>query len=338
MPTKEELQEELKQVREELEEALKEKEEAMKEAAQAKKAVKKEDDKPKKTVFVAKDRKLPKFDGTGDLEDWMEEILLYCDTHDIEEAKSAELMLEQLSGLAKDEVRCRVQTGVALGVLQEILREAFGETLTIGQLWGKFHAKKQQQKETILEFSISLMKLFARIAKLDRSAGAKKDQLLKSRLTEGLSDEHLRRDAVRLDLDHPEWDFYTLRKRVLQLAGSESSATGNAMKVEVEQNVVSEKKQDEVLDLLKKIQDQQADIGTRLKKLETGKKQASYDKKKKDGKPGQRKEASKHVNEQGERLCFRCDQPGHQLAKCPMKKSSQNSVESSVQQGNEVPQ
>ena len=281
---------------------------------------------------MTKDRKLPKFDGTGDLEDWFEEITLYCETHEIGEDKCAELMLENISGLAKDEVRCRVTcTGATLKTVQDILREAFGETLTIGQLWGKFHAKKQQ-KENILEFSISLMKLFGRIGKLDKTATVKQDQLLKSRFTEGLRDEHLRRDAVRLDLDHPDWDFFTLRKRVMQLAGSETSVSAKSVDVEVEQNVISEKKQDEVLDLLKKQQEQLTEMGGRLQKLETSKKKF-YGKKKKQDKPRQRKEASKHVNEKGERLCFKCDQPGHRLAQCPERKEV-NSTQATLQ-GNE---
>ena len=338
MPTKDDLAEELRQVKEELAQALQDVDKAKKETEDVRKeSEKKGDVKPKKTVFVTKDRKLPKFDGTGDLEDWMEEIQLYCDTHEIDETKCAELMLEQLSGLAKDEVRCRVTAGVSLNTIQGVLREAFGETLTIGQLWGKFHSTKQQ-KENILEFSIKLMKLISRIAKLDRTTSIKRDQLLKSRFTEGLRDEHLRRDAVRLDLDHPEWDFYTLRKRVMQLAGSECSAMGNAVKAEVEQNVVSEKQKDEVLELLRKQQDTLSDMGSRLKKLEFSDKPSGKVFKKKNWKQKQgkgHKEPSKHVNDKGERLCFKCDQPGHVLARCPLKKTSTNNTEAQVEQPKE---
>ena len=306
MPTKEELEQQVKQLQDELKEA-------------------KEQDKAKKPMFVTKDKKLPRYNGTGDVEEWIEEIEVYCESRNLQDAQCVDVMMEHLTGIAKDEVRCREATQRETDEqIKGILRDAFGEKSTVGQLWTKFHSRRQAAKENVLEFSIALMKLLDRIAKLDQTL-TDKGPLLKSRFTEGLKDEGLRRDAVRLDLDHPDWDFFTLRKRVLQIAGVDSGAGAQVSTVEVEQSAITSSK-DEMVQLLKEYKDQLSDVASRLSRLESdGKTHGEGNRKSRSFKGSKKSRGSgrrtprKHVNQNGERLCYRCNQPGHLIRNCPVE-------------------
>ena len=93
-----------------------------------------------------------------------------------------------------------------------------------------------------------------------------------------------------------------------------------------------------LIDLLEKQQKQLEEMSKRLATLESGATNTSTSQKKTNkSKFKPKKDAKKHVNEKGERLCFKCDQPGHMLKDCPSKRNVEGvatSTETVSNQGN----
>lgn len=168
------------------------------------------------TVKVPRERKLRKFAGSRDdhlIEDWI--LDAERATTGQSDADAVDFLLYHLDGAAKEEVRLRpTEERANPAAVFTILRNSFGEGLTSTQAMRKFFERRQRERETIQEYSHSLMVLLSRVERLNAAAVTDKDRLLRDQFLENLHDPQLRRDIKRWARDHPTKSFQEIREEV----------------------------------------------------------------------------------------------------------------------------
>ena len=167
-------------------------------------------------VTVPRDRKFGKYGGARDdrvLEDWISDAQRAVRGQPDREA--VDYLVLHLEGVAKEEVKLRppVLWSTPSGVFQ-VLREAFGEQLTVNQARRRFFSRCQAEKESVQGFALALMTSIARVERLSGEELADKDTLLREQFVENLKDPLLRRDIKRWDRDHPDATFQDVRLEV----------------------------------------------------------------------------------------------------------------------------
>ena len=149
-------------------------------------------------VTVPRDRKFGKYGGTRDdrvLEDWISDAQRAVRGQPDREA--VDNLVLHLEGVAKEEVKLRpaCQWLTPAGVFQ-ILRDAFGEQLTVNQARRKFFSRRQAEKESVQGFALALMTSIARVERLSEEELEDKDTLLREQFIENLKDPLLRRETI----------------------------------------------------------------------------------------------------------------------------------------------
>ena len=168
------------------------------------------------TVKVPRERKLRKFTGVRDdhlIEDWILDAKRAISSQS--EADAVDFLLYHLEGAAKEELRLRPdEEKNTPDAVFKVLRSSFGEGLSSTQAMRKFFERRQKEKESIQDYSHSLMVLLSRVERLNPGAVADKDQLLRDQFLENLYDPQLRRDIKRWARDHSGKSFQQIREEV----------------------------------------------------------------------------------------------------------------------------
>lgn len=168
------------------------------------------------TVKVPRERKLRKFTGVRDdhlIEDWILDAKRAINSQS--EADAVDFLLYHLEGAAKEELRLRPdEEKNTPEAVFKVLRSSFGEGLSSTQAMRKFFERRQKEKESIQDYSHSLMVLLSRVERLNPDAVADKDQLLRDQFLENLYDPQLRRDIKRWARDHSGKSFQQIREEV----------------------------------------------------------------------------------------------------------------------------
>ena len=181
-----------------------------------------------RTVYINKDRRLDKFSGRPvkatdpTVEEWIEDAAQHLKTISSNDAQ-IEYLYDHLTGQARDEIRMRSSSEKdnAAKIL-DILRITFQEAETVGQLQQKFYQRNQRPGESLLEFSLSLMKVMDRITKKDKSVLGDRDLMLRERFTDGVLDSQLRREMRRFSFEHKGISFTDFRQMILRWTEDES--------------------------------------------------------------------------------------------------------------------
>ncbi|EDO29428.1 predicted protein [Nematostella vectensis] len=188
-------------------------------------------------VDFPRERKVRKYDGTKDdkvLEDWAEDAQRAVDAMKLEGRDAADFLFGSLDGAARDEVRLRSRDEWETPEqLFAVLRETFGEKLTATQLLQRFYGRRQRERESIQDFSHSLMDKIQKchpgtIANPDR------DRTLRDTFVENLRDQQLRRDLKRMIRESPDRRFQAVREEALRSAEEDRPPPRTAYSREVE--------------------------------------------------------------------------------------------------------
>ena len=170
--------------------------------------------KPK--VYI-KDRKKPKFDGTQEVREWVDDIRTYINTQFSHDADKKIFLKEHLEGAAKTEVLFRdFDDKCTPDEILYMLEDTFAPKDTISQVQHKLYSRMQNIGETIEEFCFALMKLIRELRRMGWKNPADVDTILKERLAEGALDTNLRRELHRLNEERPALKFHELRKRAVE--------------------------------------------------------------------------------------------------------------------------
>lgn len=178
------------------------------------------------TVKVPRERRLRKFAGSRDdhiIEDWIADAEQAIAGQ--AESDAVDFLLYHLEGAARDEVRLRpAEERANPAAVFKALRDCFCEGLTSTQALRRFFERRQKDRESVRDYSHALMMLLSRVERLDSTAVADKDKLLRDQFLENLRDAQLRRDIKRWVRDHPSKSFQDIREEVQRWLDEDDSA------------------------------------------------------------------------------------------------------------------
>ena len=84
-----------------------------------------------------------------------------------------------------------------------------------------FYTRVQQPGETLLDYSLALVKLFGKLSMRHTSLTPLRDETLKGRFASGVREPHLQREMRRLEMDQPGMSFWEFRDRGVSWLGKE---------------------------------------------------------------------------------------------------------------------
>ena len=146
-----------------------------------------------------------------DVDDWASDIESHLKASPFSDREGLDLIMDHLSGAAGQEVRFR-EPRTAEEALQ-IVRSVFGDVDTVGVAQKAFYTRIQQPGETLLDYSLALVKLFGKLSKRQTSLTPLRDETLKGRFASGVREPHLQREMRRLEMDQPGMSFWEFRDR-----------------------------------------------------------------------------------------------------------------------------
>ena len=252
------------------------------------------------TVYVSRDRRLPKLKGVPrekddpDVGEWVTDMRAILHSRPMPKREAAEFIFEHLAGDAKKEVRHRpddVRTDPE--ELLKVVETVFGDRSALPKLFERFYKREQGPKEGLLEYSIALASVWGKIeGQLDpnSTSSQSKDKTLKDRLTEGVHDQHLRRELRRLNIEEPSLSFWEFRERGLKWLGASDSQVPVAVR-ETSTQPATDKTTKEILELLQQQQVELKELREEMHNLQLTRREYNA-------------------------VCFRCGSPEHFIRDC----------------------
>lgn len=263
-----------------------------------------------RVVYVSREKKIPKLRGRPrdqqdvDVTDWLEDIKSSISARRMSPDEQVDFIMQHLVGEAKSEMRLRFRGERDVTRLLDAIEESYGYVDSATSLKKEFFRRDQGEKESFEDYSLALVKVADRIVQRDNREDESINKELKERLTEGVVDNHFRRELRRLNMDEPELTFWSFRARAMKWLGDDNSGKArNATVHEVSHTPTTST-------LEEKMGKQQAQIDAIEKKLDlllcTPKKHT--------------KRNNSGRNENGIRVCYGCGSPDHMIRECPAKK------------------
>lgn len=277
----------------------------------------------RQVVFIQQTEKVPKFSGNLDrsdsltIEEWIELVEIHIQTKPTEKEKAL-WVYNHLEGTARIEIKYlpRVEKECVDDIFR-VLREIYGCLHSHISLQRRFFNRKQQEGESLLDYSHALMTVMDQIVKSNELAHVKSQRDLRDQFCDGVRDQNLGvrlRDQVRA---HPNWTIRDVRREAVQwMAQCEGQSYKQKQNDplyfsnEAQVRVFSEPKsvnQCEYSELRALIEAQQSQLDSLMKALSPLKIGANVSTT--FSTPRSRKAES-------DLRCFRCDQLGHIARYC----------------------
>ena len=253
----------------------------------------------KMTVF----RDAPASTTETSVQDWCVDVERHLDARGVKGEKAFSFILEHLGGKARQEILGRGLVKNDPDKIFEVLKKTFGEGLTLGQLRTKFFSYKQQPTEDVISCSLKLVEMMTDVVKRDPSAEALKNNVLRERLADAVTDVTIQHELRRLIDEDEKLDFFEARDRVLRWRGEVK--THKKVREAVVQEKVAEA-DSTILQAIKGLTDQVSKL------VEV---QRSH--------PAR----SSGLDGAGNRVCFACRSKEHMIANCPKKNKDRNTAE-----------
>lgn len=174
-------------------------------------------------VFVTRERKIEKFSGkpvkAGDPEvwEWTEEIRGYFQSREFNPKEKVDFILQHLGGIAKAEIQYHPKSiRDDPDDILETLEKTFGIQDSTAALQQKYYVRAQLESESVLEYSVALLKLSAKVLEKSPELKANHDLMLKGRFVEGVRDPILRKDLKRESEENLLLTFWDIREKALK--------------------------------------------------------------------------------------------------------------------------
>ena len=262
-----------------------------------------------RTRVVYSNRKLAKYEGSADqLEDWEREARFLLESQGLTGKAAGEFLLSALDGAAKKEVRFADRvTREDPEEIFKLLKESFQEKTSVAQLASCLFSRKQKDRESLRNFSHSLMEIADRIVSTDANALPNADKLLRDHFVDKLKDRYLKRELSKQVRDNPDLKFKDIREEAFLLSAEEDQGVAVVTKaVECEK----ENSLDEITSLLKQLTTQQQ------KQQEVIEKQQEQ-----IHRLTERPQQTLYRQGPKQRLCYACGSPSHMIKDCTTKKN-----------------
>lgn len=269
------------------------------------------------TVYVTKEsRKIPTLKGKPqtasdvDVMEWIEDVESYLQARTMGEAQKIDYVMDHLGGSARWEIKLRPkEEKTSAAEILRIVGNVFGEPDSIVLLQGRFFQLMQRKDESILDYSVELMRLLEKVIKKDAQFAITREKTLKGKLTEGVREEALKRELRRLSMEAPLLKFWEFRDRAIAWMGDSDdkskSTSVHYSSVQTTPTAAGATALDPAVAQALKQQQEQIDLLT--KKLLQ--RQENYKP------PGRRGFVD------GKPVCFKCQSPDHRFKDCPHRQN-----------------
>ncbi|KAK7888995.1 hypothetical protein WMY93_024555 [Mugilogobius chulae] len=172
-----------------------------------------------RVLVMAKDRKCPFFNGKSGppLNEWIEEAQACMRARRLSTVEQAFFLFDHLEGEAKNEIKFR-----PLGerenpeLILETLKDLYGCVQPYVTLQQAFFSRRQEEGETLQEFSLALMALMEQVKQSSPDGVPNSDVLLRDQFTEHVTDSALRRDLKRFIRDKPTATLLQVRAEAIR--------------------------------------------------------------------------------------------------------------------------
>lgn len=278
---------------------------------------------PERLVFVPRDRKCPLFSGRASpkLGEWIEEAEACMRARHLTRADQAFFLYDHLEGEARDELKYRPSADRAdPDRIFAVLREVYGCTASYVALQESFFLRRQQEGESLQEFSLALLSLMAKVKESAPESMSNAEALLRDQFVEHVLDGALRRELKQMVRRQPTATILEVRSEAIRweregLPGgmrgrsySVPSALGIQYRVQGSSQPVAlvpaASELSEIRDLLKCQQEQLKNQQDQLQKLTQNLSLLQN--------PPQRNRFPRDAV----KTCRRCQQPGHLAWEC----------------------
>lgn len=271
-------------------------------------------------VFVPREKKCPIFrGGIGiSINEWVEEATACMRARHLSSTDKAYFLFDHLEGEAREEIRYRSrEEREDPDKIFKILQELYGCPQSYVALQEAFFSRKQQEGESLLEFSIALMTLMDKVKRCAPEGIINADVLLRDQFVEYVGEGALRRALKQFIRNKPTATLIEVRKEAIRweqegsvepprprsfslpsverpfgLAGTSCAMTGNTHSTQAPKSELAELKE-----MLRQQQLQIEQLTRSVASMQD---------------PPRRNRFSRD----GPLICMRCQQPGHYARDC----------------------
>lgn len=276
-----------------------------------------------RVIYLHTDFKCPTFSGhlnRGDslsIEEWIEHVQNYFIMRKIPESEKMGFVVNHLEGEARSEIKFRqLHTKGSVEEVFEVLRELYGCSQSYISLQRWFFNRRQQEGESLLEYSHALLGIMERIEKSKGGVSGISKMTLRDQFCDGVRDPALSRALKVMARQHPDWSWLELRReavrwvtegenQAVQLRSKYKTPVSNEMQGEVVCGATTV--ESDIAELKALLAAQQTQLDLVVKSMQSFRNpgvtplRPSRFKRTLDGKP----------------ICFKCDKPGHLARACP---------------------
>lgn len=170
-------------------------------------------------LYIPRDRKCPMFRGhTGiSLSEWLEEVEACMRARHLSQADQAYFMYDHLEGEARNEIRYRSnEERRDPDKLISILQNLYGCTDSYVALQEAFFSRKQQEGETLQEFSLALLSLMDKVKARAPGNMSNSETLLRDQFIEHVLDGALRRMLKQHVRQNPTVTLLAVREEAMR--------------------------------------------------------------------------------------------------------------------------
>lgn len=174
---------------------------------------------PERLVFVPRDRKCPYFNGRSSVSitEWVEEAQACMRARCLSTKDQAFFLYDHLEGEARAEIKYRPAAerddpNKIIGILKDL----YGCSQSYVALQEAFFCRKQQDGETLQEFSLALMSLMERVKQRAPAGTLNAEVLLRDQFTEHVLDSSLRRELKQLVRRRPTSTLLEVREEAIR--------------------------------------------------------------------------------------------------------------------------
>lgn len=151
------------------------------------------------------------------VEDWVEEMRATLRTRRLQPVDQAYFIYDHLEGEAKDEIRYRPRAERENPEkILSILQAMYGCAKSYVSLQQSFFSRRQQEGESLQEFSHALWCLMEKVERCAPKRMPDAPSLLRDQFVEHVSDSNLRRELKRFVREFPESTLLDVRAEAIQ--------------------------------------------------------------------------------------------------------------------------